>query len=66
MIVGRNPRQLVIGDTVLLRADNRRGFGTIVNTNPVGYKVYWRNRKRQLSWHARIELAIPRTDFGQR
>jgi hypothetical protein len=32
MIVGRNPRNPVIGDTALLRADNRRGVGTIVDT----------------------------------
>jgi hypothetical protein len=32
MIVGRNPRNAVIGDTALLRADNRRGVGTIVES----------------------------------
>src|SRR6478672_3622320 len=35
MIVGRNPRNPVIGDTVLLRADNRRGVGTIVDTDAI-------------------------------
>jgi hypothetical protein len=40
MIVGRNPRNPVIGDTVLLRAGNRRGVGTIVDTNAIRYKVY--------------------------
>ena len=39
MIVGRNPRNAVIGDTVLLRADNRRGVGTIVDTDAIRYKV---------------------------
>jgi hypothetical protein len=66
MIVGRNPRNAVIGDTVLLRADNRRGVGTIVDTDAIRYKVYWRNGRGQLSWHARGELAIPRIDFGRR
>jgi regulator of RNase E activity RraA len=36
MIVGRNPRNAVIGDTALLRADNRRGVGTIVDTGHPG------------------------------
>jgi hypothetical protein len=66
MIVGRNPRHPVIGDTVLLHADNRRGVGTIVDTDAVRYKVYWRSRRGQLSWHARAGLAVPRIDFGQR
>ena len=35
MIVGRNPRNPVIGDTVLLRADNRHGVGTIVDTDAI-------------------------------
>jgi hypothetical protein len=35
----------MIGDTVLLRADNRRGVGTIVDTDAVRYKVCWRNEK---------------------
>jgi hypothetical protein len=51
MIVGRNPRNPVIGDTALLRADNRRGVGTIVDTDAIRYKVYWRNGRGQLSWH---------------
>jgi hypothetical protein len=66
MIVGRNPRHPVVGDTVLLRAFNRRGVGTIVDTDTVRYKVYWRSRGGQLSWHAGAELAVPRIDFGQR
>ena len=35
MIVGRNPRHAVIGDTVLLRADSRRGVGTIVDSDEI-------------------------------
>jgi hypothetical protein len=35
----------MIGDTVLPRADNRRGVGTIVDTDAVRYKVCWRNEK---------------------
>jgi hypothetical protein len=66
MIVGRNPRRAVIGDTVLLRADNRRGAGTIVETDAVRYKVYWRIRTGRLSWHGRAELAVPRIDFEGR
>lgn len=66
MIVGRNPRGPVVGDTVLLRADNRRGAGTIVDTDEIRYKVYWRTRRGHLSWHSRRELAIPRLDFGLR
>jgi hypothetical protein len=62
MIVGRNP---VIGDTVLFRADNRRGIGTIVDTDAIRYKVYWRNATRELAWHARGELAVPRLDYGR-
>jgi hypothetical protein len=66
MIVGRNPRNPVIGDTVLLRAGNRRGVGTIVDTNAISYKVYWRNGRGMLSWHARGELTVSRLDYGQR
>jgi hypothetical protein len=66
MIVGRNSRHAVIGDTVLLRADSRRGVGTIVDSDAVRYKVYWRTKRGQLSWHARAELAVPRLDFGGR
>lgn len=66
MIVGRNPRNAVIGDTVLLRRDSRRGVGTIVDSDAIRYKVYWRNGRGQLSWHTRGELAVPRLDFGPR
>jgi hypothetical protein len=66
MIVGRNPRTPVIGDTALLRADNRRGVGTIVDTDATRYRVYWRNGRGQLSWHARRELAVPRGDYVRR
>jgi hypothetical protein len=65
MIVGRNPRSAVIGDTVLLWADKRRGVGTIVDTDTIKYKVYWRNGRDQLSWHARGELTVPRLDYGR-
>ena len=66
MIVGRNPRHAVIGDSVLLRADNRQGVGTIVDTDAVRYKVYGRRGRGLLSWHARGEVAVPRLDFGGR
>jgi hypothetical protein len=66
MIVGRSPRHAVIGDTVLLRANNRQGVGTIVDTDAVRYKVYWRTGRGQLSWHAPAELAVPRIDFEGR
>jgi len=66
MIVGRHPRKPVIGDTVLLRADHRHGAGVIVDTALVGYKVYWRDGRGTLRWHARREIAIPRIDYGQR
>ena len=36
MIVGRNPRLPVIGDSVLSRAGNTRGIGTIVDTTRLG------------------------------
>jgi predicted ATPase len=39
MIVGRNPRNPVIGDTVLLRASNRRGVGTITDVGTVLIQV---------------------------
>jgi hypothetical protein len=65
MIVGRNPRNPVMGDTVLLRADNRRGIGIIVDTDAIRYKVYWRNAAGELDWHARGELAVPRIDYGR-
>jgi hypothetical protein len=66
VIIGRNPRTPVIGDTVLFRTDNRRGVGIIVDTNAIRYKVYWRNGRGNLSWHARAELAVPRLDYGRR
>jgi hypothetical protein len=66
MIVGRNPRLAVIGDTVLLRVDNSNGIGTIVDTDTVLYKVYWRGGAGKLSWHARSELTVPRLDYGRR
>jgi hypothetical protein len=66
MIVGRCPRRAVMGDTVLLRNDNRRGAGTIVDTDAVSYKVYWRKGGGRLSWHVRGELAVPRIDFVPR
>ena len=65
MIVGRHPRSPVIGDTALHRTDNRHGAGTIVDTDAIRYKVYWRNGRGRLSWHTRGELAIPRLDFGR-
>ena len=63
MIVGRNPRTPVIGDTVLSRADLGRGTGVIVETNAIRYKVYWRDGKDTLCWHARSELTVPRLDY---
>jgi len=45
--------------------DNRQGVGTIVETDAIRYKVYWRNGRGQVSWHPRGELAIPRLDFGR-
>jgi hypothetical protein len=65
MIVGRSPRNPVIGDTVLLRAKKPQGIGVIVDTDAIRYKVYWRNGRDELSWHARAELAIPRLDYGR-
>jgi hypothetical protein len=64
MIVGRNPRLPVIGDTVLSRAGYRRGAGIIVDTDAVRYKVYWRDGRDTLCWHARHELTVPRIDYG--
>ena len=66
MIVGRNPRTPVIGDTVLARADRTRGSGVIVETDAIRYKVYWRDGSGTLRWHARRELTIPRLDFAMR
>jgi hypothetical protein len=42
---------------------DRRGVGTIVDTDAIRYRVYWRNGRGQLSWHARRELAVPRRDY---
>jgi hypothetical protein len=64
MIVGRNPRTPVIGDTVLSRADHRHGTGIIVDSDTVRYKVYWRAGRGRLCWHARRELTVPRLDYG--
>jgi hypothetical protein len=66
MIVGRDPRTPVIGDTVLLRTGNRHGVGVIVDTDAIRYRVYWRNGRGQLSWHVRRELAVPRLDYARR
>jgi hypothetical protein len=66
VIVGRNPRTPVIGDTVLSRADLRRGAGVIVDTDSVGYKVYWRDGRGTLCSHARRELTVPRLDYVPR
>jgi hypothetical protein len=65
MIVGRSPRNPVIGDTVLLRAHNRQGIGVIVDTDAIRYKVYWRKGRGDLAWHARAELTVPRLDYGR-
>jgi hypothetical protein len=66
MIIGRNPRTPVIADSVLFRADSRRGIGIIVDTSAIRYKVNWRNGRGNLSWHARTELTVPRLDYGRR
>ena len=42
MTSGRSPRNPIIGDTVLLRAQKIQGIGTIVDADAIGYKVYWR------------------------
>jgi hypothetical protein len=65
MIVGRSPRMPVIGDTVLSRAGHARCAGIIVGTDEVGYKVYWRDGRDTLCWHARRELTVPRLDYGR-
>jgi hypothetical protein len=39
MIVGRSPRNPVIGDTVLLRAESRQGIGTIVRMSRVSWNL---------------------------
>jgi hypothetical protein len=66
MIVGRNPRTPVIGDTVLSRSDHRHGAGIIVDTDTIRYKVYWRDGRDTLGWHTRREITIPRLDYGRR
>lgn len=66
MIVGRDPRMPVVGDTVLSRADFRRGSGVIVDSDAVGYRVYWHDGEGTLCWHARGELAIPRLEYGRK
>jgi hypothetical protein len=65
MIVGRSPRNPVIGDTVLLRAENGQGIGTIVDTDVISYQVCCRNGRGELSRHARAELTGPRIDYGR-
>lgn len=64
MIMGRHPRIPVIGDTVLLRNDFRRGSGIIVDSDVARYRVYWRDGGGTLGWHARRELDIPRLEYG--
>jgi hypothetical protein len=66
MIVGRNPRSPVIGDTVLSRPNHRWGAGTIVDSDALRYKVYWRDGIGTLRWHVRCELDVPRIDYGRR
>jgi len=63
MIVGRNPRTVVIGDTVLSRTDHTLGAGVIVDADIPKYKVYWRRGRGKLSWHTRRELTVPRLDY---
>jgi hypothetical protein len=63
MIMGRNPRKPVVGDTVLLWADKRRGAGTIVDADATRYRVYWRDGRGRLSWHPRGQLTVPRIDY---
>jgi hypothetical protein len=65
MIIGRSPRNPIIGDTVLLRAEKKQGIGTIVDTDAIRYRVYRRNGPDELSWHARAELTVPRLDYGR-
>jgi hypothetical protein len=65
MIVGGNPRDAVIDDTVLLRGGHGRGIGTIVDADATRYKVYWRNRRGHLAWYVRRELTLPRLDYGR-
>lgn len=65
MIVGRDPRTPVLGDTVLSKVDYRRGAGIIVDSDEVRYRVYWRHGGGTLCWHSRRELAIPRLEYGR-
>lgn len=65
MIVGRDPRIPVVGDTVLSRSDHRRGAGVIVDMDANKYKVYWRGGTDALRWHRRHELTVPRLDYGR-
>jgi hypothetical protein len=64
-MTGRYPSTPVIGDSVLLRADNVRGVGIIVDTDAISYKVYWRTGRGQLSWHPRRALTVLRLDYGR-
>ena len=65
MIIGRNLRTPVIGDTVLSQSDRRQGAGIIVDTDAIRYKVCWRDGRDTLRWHTRHEIAIPRLDYGR-
>jgi hypothetical protein len=65
VIVGRNPRIAVIGDTVLSRTDHTRGCGVIVDSDAPRYKVYWRTGRGRLCWHTRRELTVPRLDYDR-
>jgi hypothetical protein len=65
MIIGRNLRTPVIGDTVLSQSDRRHGAGIIVDTDAIRYKVYWRDGRDALRWHTRHEIPIPRLDYGR-
>ena len=66
MIVGRDPRTPVLGDTVCRGRAIRRGTGIIVDTDAIRFKVYWRDGRGTLCWHARRELTIPRVDYRPR
>lgn len=64
MTVGRDLRRPVLGDTVLLRNNFRRGSGIIVASDSVRYGVFWRDGGGTLSWHGRRELDILRLQYG--
>jgi hypothetical protein len=65
MIVGRHPRNPVIGDTVLSRSDRRHGTGVIVDTDAIRYKVYWRDgRDTLLTESCRSSRARADTERG--